>query len=114
MGKDKIQQAIDQALGHDLEHEPDEIDAVLDRYRTDHASILLDKINAARSGQQKQRPRRGTSLTTLSSDAAIRSVQATLCESERLVVADDGFALEVVEQVEVDETVESEVVVLQD
>lgn len=106
---DEIQKAIDRYLGH-VVAEADEIDDVLDTYGSAHASERLARQRRAKSPKRAGLNRRPTSLTVLSGDAAMLAVQATLSEDERLVMADDGVALEIVAGVEEDTEVEGEVI----
>jgi len=108
---DKIQETIDRYLGRDVA-EPDEIDDVLDRYTSQHASERLARQRRKTTPDRAGLARRGTSLTVLSGDAEFRAVAATLQEDERLVVGDNGYSVEIVQGIEEDEELEGEVTIL--
>lgn len=108
---DEIQRTIDRYLGHDLS-EADEIDDVLARYTSQHASEWLARQQRAMTPDRVGLPRRGTSLTILSGDAEFQAIASRLQEDERLVLGDDGHSVEIVYDVEEDEELEGEITVL--
>lgn len=110
---DEIQKTIDRYLDRDVA-EADEIDDVLARYTSQHASERLARRQRETTPDRVGLPRRGTSLTIMSGDAEFQSVAATLAEDERLVLSSDGHGVEVVYDVEEGEEVEGEITVLHD
>jgi hypothetical protein len=108
---DEIQKTIDRYLDRNLA-EADEIDDVLARYTSQHASERLARRQRETTPDRVGLKRRGTSLTIMSPNSAFQSVVATLSEDERLVLADDGHGVEIVAGVEEDEEVEGEITVL--